>query len=326
MCDAVGMASSGDLTREAILATRSRRQCTTYAVFALALAAVCPSVALSQEPPELDPDQVLDYAWLYSRGDDGIVFSDLGAGSQSTNVLSIPISFWLHRLPCCGNPITPDIEGRKIGVRLRLTGVIGFAAFDSISEFDIRSVDLGAILPGIEVLFKTGERSMLRPYLDIGWGSTSSTSTTLVYGELGLRSEFVWPWRRWELGLEPRLKGGYSFTDIDDFDLSNVELSARMDARYPLGFRIGGQTPDVGAYFKPSWYPNDISVPTPSGEQKSIYTQFEVGATLGFRFLSPMLCGLFRMPRLGLGYRFGDGTSGWSIQVGGDRVVRLPLP
>jgi hypothetical protein len=298
----------------------------SFSLLALALANPWPEAAPAQELPELDPDQVLDYAWLYSRTADGIVFSDLGAGSQSTNVLSIPISFWLRRLPCCGNPITPDIEDRKLGVRLRLTGVIGFAAFDSISEFDIRSVDLGAILPGVELLFKTGERSMLRPYLDIGWGSTGSTSTTLVYGELGLRTEFVWPWRRWELGLEPRLKGGYSFTDIDDFDLSNMELSARMDARYPLGFRIGGQTPDVGAYFKPSWYPNDFSFPTASGEQKSVYTQFEVGATLGFRFLSPMLCGLFRMPRLGVGYRFGDGTSGWSIQVGGDRVVRLPLP
>ena len=295
-------------------------------LLAAAIVAASPGGVLAQERPELDPDQVLDYASLYSRTEDGIVLADVGLGVQSTNVLSIPISFWLRRLPCCGNPITPEIADHTFGVRLRLTGHIGFAAFDSIADFDIRSLDLAAILPGVELLFKTGERSMLRPYLDVGWGSTSSTSTTLVYGELGLRTEFVWPWKRWELGLEPRLKGGYSFTDIEDFDLSHVELSARMEARYPLGFQVGGQTPDVGAYFKPSWYPNDISFPTFSGEQKSIYAQYEVGATLGFRYLAPMLCGLFRMPRLGVGYRFGDGTSGWTVQIGGDRVVRLPLP
>ena len=56
------------------------------------------------------------------------------------------------------------------------------------------------------------------------------------------------------------------------------------------------------------------------------YDPPEVGATVGFRFLAPMLCGLFRMPRLGLGYRFGDGTGGWTIKIGGDRVIRLPLP
>ncbi len=292
------------------------------AVFALGW----PGGTIAQESPELDPDQVLDYAWLYSRTDDGVAFTDIGLEAQSTSILSIPVSFWMRRLPCCGNPITPDIEDRTFGVRLRLTGVIGFAQFDSIAEFDINSVDLGAILPGVELLFKTGERSILRPYIDVGWGATSSTETTLVYGELGLRSEFVWGWRRWELGLEPRLKGGYSFTNIDNVDLSHVTISAKMDARYPLGFQVGGETPDVGVFFEPSWYPNDIDIPESGGGQESITSQYEVGATVGFRFLAPMLCGLFRMPRLGLGYRFGDGTGGWTIKIGGDRVIRLPLP
>lgn len=306
--------------------TLAVRNATIGLALASVLAGVSPGTVRAQEAPELDPDQVLDYAWLYSRTDDGIAFTDVGLEAQSTNILSIPVSFWMRRLPCCGNPITPGIEGRTFGVRLRLTGVIGFAQFDSISEFDINSVDLGAILPGVELLFKTGERSILRPYLDVGWGSTSSTETTLVYGELGLRTEFVWGWRRWELGLEPRLKGGYAFTDIDNIDLAHITISAKMDARYPLGFQIGGQTPDVGVYVQPSWYPNDIVALDSGGEQKSITSQFEVGATAGFRFLAPMLCGLFRMPRLGLGYRFGDGTGGWTIKIGGDRVIRLPLP
>lgn len=307
--------------------SRSSARCAAVGLaLASVLAAVLPGDACAQESPQLDPDQVLDYAWLYSRTDDGIVFTDIALEAQSTNILSIPVSFWMRRLPCCGNPITPEIEGRTFGVRLRLTGVIGFAAFDSIAEFDINSVDVGAILPGVELLFKTGERSILRPYVDVGWGSTSSSETTLVYGELGLRTEFVWGWRRWELGLEPRLKGGYSFTNIDNVDLGHVTISAKMDARYPFGFQVGGQTPDVGVYFEPSWFPNDIDIPTASGEQKSITSQYEVGATLGFRYLAPMLCGLFRMPRLGLGYRFGDGTGGWTIKIGGDRVIRLPLP
>lgn len=298
------------------------------------LAQLAALVALSAEPlhgqeaPELDPDQILDYGWIYSRSDDGIAFTDVSLGAQSTNLLSIPISFWMRRLPCCGNPITPKTEGRTHGVRLRLTTVIGFAQFDSIAEFDVRSVDLGAIYPGIELLFKTGELSMLRPYLDVGWAATSSTETTLVFGELGLRTEFVFPWKRWELGLEPRLKGAYSFTDIElgDADLSHITISAKADARYPLGFTIRGQIPDVGVYFEPTWFPNDISFQTSSGEQRRVTSQYEVGATLGFRYLAPMLCGLFRWPRLGIGWRFGDGTGGWQIRIGGDRVIRLPLP
>lgn len=292
---------------------------------AAALAALSPVPARAQEAPDLDPDQVLDYGWLYSHTDDGIGFSDADTGAQSTNLLSIPISIWMRRLPCCGNPITPEVEGRTLGVRLRITSVIGFAQFDSIAQFDVNSVDLGAVFPGIELLFKTGRLSMLRPFLDVGWGATSSSETSVVFGNLGLRTEFVFPWKRWELGLEPRLQGGYVFTDIENADLNNVSLSAKMDARYPLGFTIRGQTPDVGVYFEPIWYPDKISFPTADGGQRSVGTQYEVGATLGFRFLAPMICGLFRWPRLGIGWRFGEGTGGWRIRIGGDRVIRLPL-
>lgn len=270
-------------------------------------------------------DQLLDYGWLYSQSNDGMAFSDVDLGAQSTNLLSIPISFWLRRLPCCGNPVTPETEHNKVGVRLRLTGVIGFAQFDSISQFDIKSVDLGALYPGIELLFKTGERSILRPYLDIGWAGSGSSESSLVFGEVGLRSEFVFPWRRWELGVEPRVKGTYAFTNIDDADVSNTTVSAKMDARYPLGFTILGETPDVGAYFEPSWFPNQVSFVTPSGEKKKVSAQYEIGATVGFRYQAPMICGLFRWFRLGAGWSFGDASSGWRIRIGGDRVIRLPL-
>jgi hypothetical protein len=295
------------------------------ALFA-ALAALVPANARGQEAPELDPDQILDYGWLYSpSANDGIDFNSGGAGAQSTNYLSIPISLWMRRLPCCGNPITPEVEGRTFGVRLRITSVIGFAQFDSIAQFDVKSVNLGAIYPGIELLFKTGELSMLRPYVNVGWGATSSTETTIVFGNLGLRTEFVFPWKRWELGLEPRLQGGYVLTDIENASLNNVQISAKMDARYPLGFTIRGQTPDVGAYFEPTWFPDQITFATIDGGEKSITTQYEVGATLGFRYLAPMLCGLFRWPRLGIGWRFGNGAGGWRIRIGGDRIIRLPL-
>jgi hypothetical protein len=290
----------------------------------LSLAAV--ETGRAQDAPTLDPDQVLNYRGIYSRGDDGIVYGSTSLGAQSTNLLSIPISFWLRRLPCCGNPPSPEVDDHTFGVRLRLTGVIGYAEFDSIAEFDIGSVDLGAIFPGIEFMFKTGDRSMLRPYLDIGYATTSSDSTSIVYGELGLRTEFVWPLKRWELGLEPRLKGGYGFTDIEDADLGHVTISAKADARYPLGFAMGGYTPDIGVYFEPSWSPFPVTYQTTGGEERSLSTQYELGVTMGFRFLAPMLCSLFRMPRLGIGWRFGDGTSGVHIRIGGDRVTRLPLP
>ena len=56
-------------------------------------------------------------------------------------------------------------------------------------------IALGALLAG-EVLargllFSTGQRSVLRPYVDLGWAAASSGGTTLFFGEIGLRTEFV---------------------------------------------------------------------------------------------------------------------------------------
>jgi hypothetical protein len=301
-----------------------RHRAAVILALTIVLALVAPGSAHGQEG-SLNPDELIDYGSLYSDADDGIGFSSLGGGAQSTTILSIPISIWMRRLPCCGNPITPEVEGRTVGIRLRLTSIIGLAQFDEIADFDVNSVDLGAVLPGIELLFQTGQRSVLRPYVDVGWAATNSKETTLVFGEIGLRTEFVFPWKRWELGLEPRLRAGYSFTEIENADLDSSTISAKMDARYPLGFTIRGQTPDVGLYLEPSWHPNAISFTTSTGEEEAVHAQLEVGATLGFRYLAPMLCGLFRWPRLGIGYRFGGGTGGLRIRIGGDRVVRLPL-
>lgn len=282
--------------------------------------------AVAQQPPPLDRDQLLDYAWIYSQPSDYVAYSGVQSGAQNTNFLTIPISIWLKRLPCCGNPITPEIEGRTTGIRLRLTSVIGFAEFDSISQFNASSVQLGAIYPGIELLFKTGELSMLRPFIDVGVGTTSADSTRIAFGRVGLRTEFVFPWKTWELGVEPRLSGSYVLTDIADADLSNVSISSKVDARYPLGFTIAGKTPDIGAYFEPSWFPVPATFQTNSGEQREVDFVGEIGFTVGFRYLAPMICGLFRMPRLGIGWRFGKDINGIQIRIGGDRVTRLPLP
>ena len=61
------------------------------------------------------------------------------------------------------------------------------------------------------------------------------------------------------------------------------------------------------------------------GGRESVRWQYEVGVTLGFRVQAPKIW-FIRVPRLGVGYRFGDGLEGLSIRIGGDRVTRLPLP
>jgi hypothetical protein len=92
-----------------------------------------------------------------------MVYAESGYGSysvaeQHTQVLSIPVSIWIRNLE----------PGRRFGLRLRLTGIIGFTEFEKIGDFDLESVRLGALIPGIEVMVPLSETSMLRPYLGRG--------------------------------------------------------------------------------------------------------------------------------------------------------------
>ena len=280
-------------------------------VTVLAALLLASSGARAQDGPDLELGDEVHYPWAFS----GSGFGSTSVADQKSRVLSIPVSIWLRRLT----------NGRTMGLRLRVTGVIGYQEFKRLDEFSAESIRLGGLFPGIEFLFPLSDRSMLRPFADIGFGLSNTEVGELLLSTFGLRTEFVFPWKRWELGLEPRAQAALSWTSTDLADGEYIVLAAQMDARYPLGFQIGGSTPDVGAYFEPEYFPDALSFTTASGDRSSIQKQYEIGFTLGFRDPAPKIW-FIGVPRLGVGYRFGDGLTGLRIRIGGDRVTRLPLP
>ena len=284
-----------------------------YVVVVSATLLLAPTGSRAQEPVDLELGDEVNYPWTFSTSEGG--FGSGSAGDQSSRVLTIPVSIWLRRLT----------DGRKLGLRLRVTGVVGYQDFERLEEFDVESIRLGGVFPGIEFLVPLSDRSMLRPFVDIGVGLTNTEIDELVLTTFGLRTEFVFPWKRWELGLEPRAQVGLTWANTDLVDDEYVMLTGRMDARYPLGFQIGGQTPDVGAYFEPGYFPNGLTFTSAGGTRESTVAQYEIGFTVGFREQAPRIW-FIRVPRLGVGYRFGDGLTGLRIRIGGDRVTRLPLP
>lgn len=276
------------------------------------LSAATPGWASGQDMPPLEPEDLVNPSVFTNNGNS---FGSSEVGGQNTRVLSITPSIWLRRIT----------EERRLGLRLRLTGIIAYSDFERLEEFDIESVRIGGVIPGIEFLIALGSRSMLRPYLDLGLGLTNTEIGQLSVVTTGIRTEFVFPWRRWELGLEPSGQVSWANAGRDLVDSSYAGIALKADARYPLHFRIGGQVPDIGAYAESGWFPNGIEFETANGTRSTINEQFELGLTLGFRYLAPKIW-FIRVPRLGVGYRFGDGLAGLRIRIGGDRVTRLPLP
>lgn len=207
------------------------------------------------------------------------------------------------------------------GLRARLA--IQFAGLDfrSPEGVDVQKVSLGAIVPGIEFVFRTGGRSLFRPFLDVGVGSSTGLDNPALIAAVGAQQEFVFPAGRFELSLEPKLEYTRAFVSgagDDDFGA----LSAYTDARHPLWFRIGGRRPELGAYFKASYLFSPLDFRSLDGEGTSVDYELQIGAL--FSFKRPPKLWFIPVPMIGFGWGFGNGSSGIRIRIGGDRLLHLP--
>ena len=218
------------------------------------------------------------------------------------------------------------IENTHFGIRLRLAGTFAVQPFDRIGDLDLDAIQIGALVPGIELLIPLSERSLLRPYADIGVGSASGDrlGSALILGT-GIRGEFVFPWHRFALGIEPRvaLAATRSSREAGDDEFGSVFV--RLNSRHPLWFGVGAYLPEVGAYFEPGYSFRSLTLSSLFGAAESVGYEFELGATLGMRGRYPKIW-FITIPRIGFGYRWGDGVRGWVIRLGGDRVTRLHWP
>jgi hypothetical protein len=267
--------------------------------------ALFPAAAAGQEAPPPDPIDIVD------RG------------------LPIPDGFWQdnvaqQRASLFG--IRPAItirswETNPWGLRARLA--IQFAGLDfrSPEGVDLEKVSLAAIVPGVEFVLPTGRRSLFRPFLDVGVGSSTGLDNPALIVAGGGQQEFVFPAGRFELSLEPKLEYTRAFVSgarDDDYGA----LSAYTDARHPLPFGIGDRPLELGVYFKGSYLFSPLDFRSLDGEGTAVDYELQVGAL--FSFKKPPKLWIFPVPMIGFGWAFGNDWNGIRIRVGGDRLLRLP--
>jgi hypothetical protein len=223
-----------------------------------------------------------------------------------------------------------DFVNRRFGLRLRLAGT--FTVKDYPGVIDIGSGQIAelidqarmvALVPGLEFVIPLGPRYMLRPWFDIGAGRDDQTEAATLLGSLGIRSEFIFdtPSGKWFFGLEPGFQLGADWNrELNDHLLVNPFFTA--STRRMLGFDLGGYEPDLGGYFEFGFDVRGIEFANVETSGGSIAKRFEIGLGTGFSRGRPRILSLFYMPRISVGYRFGDIT-GWRIRIGGDWLTLL---
>jgi hypothetical protein len=103
-----------------------------------------------------------------------------------------------------------------------------------------------------------------------------------------------------------------------------VLLTILLGARRVLGFRVSGYRPDAENYLDGGYNFQALELTSIESRGDEIYTNLEVGLGTGFSMGRPRVRP-FSLPRLRVGYRFGD-LEGFRIRIGGDWLTTLPEP
>ena len=204
---------------------------------------------------------------------------------------------------------------RPYGLRLRLAGTFATNDLDGVLDGEIDKINVSSFMPGLEIVIPVGKNHILRPHFDLGVGLDSTTERLETLVALGLRTEFVFAGKHYFAGLEPGFKvDNRPNVDLEDDLVFSPFLT--LSGRRVLGFTIAGHQPDAGVFIETGYDFNALELTSVRSTRDAVKTQYEVGVGFGFSQSRPKIW-IISMPRIRVGYRFGD-LEGFRIRIGGD--------
>ena len=232
----------------------------------------------------------------------------LGAGDSAaadTKVYDLRIPMYLTLIP---------LQDRPWGLRLKMTayaGVYKFTAEDAVN-LDLRFESLAAT-PGVEFLVPVGGGWVLKPFTEIGYAYDFDDQLGFGMWSVGMRTLVTWPIGKIDLSFGTKVQ--YSSTFTSDLGLADEfgEVRVGLDARHPLGFTIGGNRADLSLYLIRRQYV-DATIERDEGDPLEIQYTNELGFTFGTTPKTKLW--FFRLPRIGLGYRWGKNIRGLRLNFG----------
>jgi hypothetical protein len=234
--------------------------------------------------------------------------TQLGSGVYSVSGRTLQI----YRLPFRHELREADDSGFGAVVTLPVT--FGFYDFElqDVANGEIPAdVDAVSFVPGLRLVFQAGTHWALEPYAELGVSKARDADADATVYSGGLVSLFEFSGRGFDWQLRNDL--GYAGVDLrgsggsDDFARFQTVLTARA----PFG---GGSRLDYLLYALNDWYIDQPEGPVDSAERRGRTLQYEVGITLGSR--EAIRVWGIPLPRVGVGFRFGDDLEVWRIVFG----------
>lgn len=258
-------------------------------------------VVVAQEPLSASEEQLVNYAYATALGSG--VYDIAGRTLQ------------IYRLPFGYTFSEPS--GKRPGVRLTLPLTIGFIDFEPRDVIDTglpRNFDSLSFVPGVQLDFALTPRWHLLPFAEAGRildlnGDGDATVYSLGIHAAASRSA------RW---LDLRFDVGTTYSIVDPSAESRsgdmLLLSIGIEGRHALGLNVASHPLDWGVYLLSDIFLNRPDEPLTRSVESADRNQFEVGLTLGTQ--SRVTVWHIPVPRLGLGYHFGNDLGVWRFVIG----------
>jgi hypothetical protein len=223
---------------------------------------------------------------------------------EQVRAFSLPLSYTL------------EPRGRRPALRLKLPIMLGVQDFSSFDKdfFDLERIRMWAVVPGVELLLPLTPRWTLTPGVDFGVGSDSSGGELVWIFGVGIGAIYARPFTSFDFFFEPRVRysGTHSASgrNRDGF----VDLMLRFELRRVLACKLGGKRLTPGVYVEGHAFPYPLRFERGNGDERDTRAHGEVGLTFGTRPAHRIW--FFDLPRIGVGFRFGENFRGLRIRIG----------
>jgi hypothetical protein len=249
------------------------------------------------------PNRTVNINYVYA--------AELGFGGYSlsgltASVYELPLYYSLHMAP-------GDAWGLKLLAPLQL-GIYSLNVTDTDgTRISIKEQSI-ALVPGLELEIPVGSRTVVKPFGQFGVGHTFGLDTgspnAYIY-MTGVRAVSQWQVSSTAISVGNALIYAGNAPIGSGFSEHYVSLQLGVEVRHPLGFSVGGLTPDVGVHSIYYNYPSPLVFSRFLLPELRIQNQGEIGLSFGsatpFRLLG------MSNPRLGAGIIFGDGLTVWRV-------------
>jgi hypothetical protein len=170
--------------------------------------------------------------------------------------------------------------------------------------------------PGLELVIPVRPWWKIKPYGEVGLGSTLRNPVAFYTYTIGLTNLFEFRLGDFQVSLGHTVAwaGDDAFQSGSEQE-AYATFDTGVEVRHPLGFTWRDITPDVGVFFVHYYFTPPATFARVGGTPLEVSNQFEFGLTVGSATPFKLL-GVIDSPRVGVSYRFGDGLTGVRVSFG----------